>query len=158
MRKESSDMGTGVEQVRPTFEQVYMEFAFAISQRSTCSRLQVGAVITTMDFRKVLAIGYNGNATGLPNQCDSEEPGKCGCLHAEENAVINCDSPRYVEKIFFSTHLPCVMCAKRILNLGSVKRVIFQETYRIKNSISMLSDSGIAVYQMSDGILYGPLV
>jgi len=55
---------------RPTFEQVYMDFAIAISRRSTCKRLQVGAVITTTDFRKVLAIGYNGNASGLPNRCN----------------------------------------------------------------------------------------
>jgi dCMP deaminase len=143
---------------RPTFEEVYMEFALAISKRSTCKRLQVGAVVTTTDFRKVLAIGYNGNASGLPNACDSDEPGNCGCLHAEENAVINCDSPRYVEKIFFSTHLPCVMCAKRIINLGNVRKVIFSEVYRIKTSVPILSDFGIEVHQIRNGMLYGPLL
>lgn len=143
--------------MRPTFEEVYMQFAISISQRSTCSRLQVGAVITTIDYRKVLAIGYNGNASGLPNKCDSEETGKCGCLHAEENTVINCDSPREVKKIFFSTHLPCVMCAKRIINLGNVKRVIFKETYRIQDSISMLYDVGIDVYRLNNKVLVGPL-
>lgn len=139
--------------IRPTFEQVYMEFATAIAQRSTCKRLQVGAVIITTDFRKVLAIGYNGNASGLPNTCDSDEPGKCGCLHAEENAVINCDSPRYVEKIFFSTHLPCVMCAKRIINLGNVKRVIFKDYYRIVDSVKILRASNIEVMKIVNGRL-----
>ena len=60
---------------RPTFEQVYMDFAESIARRSTCRRLQVGTVITTTDFRKVLAVGYNGNASGLPNECDRDEPG-----------------------------------------------------------------------------------
>lgn len=143
---------------RPTFEAVYMQFALSVAKRSTCSRLNVGCVITTPDYRKVLSIGYNGNATGLPNCCDSTEPGKCGCLHAEENAVINCDSPRYVEKIVFSTHSPCVMCAKRIINLGHVVKVIFGEVYRIKTSIQILSDSGIEVHQMKDGVLCGPLM
>ncbi|MCX6109800.1 MAG: hypothetical protein NTZ90_09400, partial [Proteobacteria bacterium] len=78
---------------RPTFPQIYMRLAFALAERSTCKRLKVGTVITSTDFRKVLAVGYNGNATGLPNSCDRDEPGNCGCLHSEENAVINCDSP-----------------------------------------------------------------
>ena len=107
---------------RPSFEEVLMDFAQAISKRSTCKRLQVGTVITTPDFRKVLAIGYNGNASGLPNTCDRDEPGNCGCLHSEENAVINCDSPRQTEKYVFVTHVPCPACAKRLINLGGVRR------------------------------------
>ncbi len=135
-------------QRRPSFEQVYMDFAQAISRRSTCSRLQVGTVITTTDFRKVLAIGYNGNATGLPNECDRDEPGNCGCLHSEENAAINCDSPRQIEKFVFVTHLPCVPCAKRIINLGSVRRVIFGNEYRVRDSIKLLRRANIEVYQL----------
>jgi dCMP deaminase len=131
---------------RPGFEQVYMDFARAISRRSTCLRLQVGTVITTTDFRKVLAIGYNGNASGLPNSCDRAEPGNCGCLHSEENAVINCDSPRQVEKYVFVTHLPCVSCAKRLINLGNVKKVFFETEYRIRDSIALLRTTGIKVY------------
>ncbi|NDB70379.1 MAG: cytidine deaminase, partial [Methylocystaceae bacterium] len=107
-------------QNRPSFESIYMSLAHALASRATCKRLQVGTVITSTDFRKVLAVGYNGNATGLPNQCDRDETGNCGCLHSEENAVINCDSPRHVEKIVFVTHLPCVACAKRLINLGNV--------------------------------------
>lgn len=135
---------------RPSFEEVYMDFAVAISKRSTCKRLQVGTVITTTDFRKVLAIGYNGNASGLPNCCDREEPGNCGCLHSEENAVINCDSPRLIEKFVFVTHLPCVMCAKRLINLGNVRRVIYKEDYRLRDSIRILRMAGIEVFQLVD--------
>ena len=93
---------------RPTFEEIYLRLAFIMAKRSTCKRLQVGTVLTSLDFRKVLAVGYNGNATGLPNQCDTDIPGMCGCLHSEENAVIKCDSPRNIEKIAFVTHHPCV--------------------------------------------------
>jgi dCMP deaminase len=133
---------------RPSFEEVYMNFAEAISKRSTCKRLQVGTVITTTDFRKVLAIGYNGNATGLDNGCDREEPGNCGCLHSEENAVINCDSPRQVEKFVFVTHLPCVMCAKRIINLGHVQRVVYAEEYRKRDAVALLHGAGIEVMRL----------
>ena len=108
---------------RPSFDEVYMNLAMALAQRSSCSRLQVGTVITSTDYRKVLAVGYNGNATGFPNKCDCDEVGNCGCLHSEENAVINCDAPREFSKLVFVTHLPCIMCAKRLVNLGGVKKI-----------------------------------
>lgn len=95
---------------RPSFEEINMRMAILVSERSTCKRLKVGCIITSTDFRKILSMGYNGNASGLPNTCDSDEPGSCGCLHSEMNAVINCDSPRSTEKIIFTTHAPCPMC------------------------------------------------
>ena len=57
---------------RPSFETIYLQLAQILAARSTCSRLQVGTVITSLDYRKVLAVGYNGNATGLTNGCDRE--------------------------------------------------------------------------------------
>ncbi len=134
---------------RPSFEEIYLRLAQTLSARSTCKRLKVGTVITSTDFRKVLAVGYNGNASGLPNTCDREEPGNCGCLHSEENAVINCDSPRFVEKVAFVTHLPCVQCAKRLINLGNVKKVIYLNDYRVRDSLDLLSSVGIAIQQMN---------
>ncbi len=133
---------------RPTFEEVYMSFALSIARRSTCKRLQVGTVITTTDFRKVLAVGYNGNASGLPNTCDRDEEGRCGCLHSEENAVINCDSPRFLEKYVFVTHLPCLACAKRLVNLGHVKTVFYRDDYRKNDAVEILKGSQIKVVQL----------
>lgn len=133
---------------RPSFQEIYMELAHQLAARSTCSRLNVGTVITSTDYRKVLAIGYNGNAAGLPNRCDRNETGNCGCLHSEENAVINCDSPRAMEKHVFVTHLPCTACAKRLINLGGVKRVYYQSEYRLPESKDLLQSVGIEVIQM----------
>jgi dCMP deaminase len=132
---------------RPTFEAISMELAFALSSRSTCRRLAVGCVITSTDHRKVLSVGYNGNATGLDNDCDGHEPGKCGCLHAEENAVINADVPRSVEKFVYCTNEPCVLCAKRLINLGGVRRVMFVEPYRL-GARATLARAGIKAFQM----------
>ena len=130
---------------RPSFEEVYMDFARLIARRSTCKRLQVGTVITTTDYRRVLAVGYNGNASGLPNSCDRDEPGNCGCLHSEENAAINCDSPRSVEKFVFVTHLPCRACAKRLINLGSVRKVVYRDSYRDESAVELLTTVRIVV-------------
>ena len=133
------------ERPRPSFPLIYLNLAKTLAARSTCHRLQVGTVITSTDFRKVLAVGYNGNATGIHNGCDRDEPGNCGCLHSEENAVINCDAHRFIEKYVFVTHLPCVACAKRLINLGNVKKVFYGEDYRIRDSIQLLESVGIAV-------------
>ena len=54
----------------PLYE-VYMRMAEELAKRSTCVRLQVGTVVTDARLENVLAIGYNGNAKGLPNKCDS---------------------------------------------------------------------------------------
>lgn len=140
---------------RPSFELIYLNLAQSLAQRSTCHRLRVGTVITSTDYRKVLAVGYNGNATGLHNGCDREETGNCGCLHSEENAVINCDSPRHVEKLVFVTHLPCVACAKRLINLGNVKKVFYAQDYRIRDSIAVLQSVGIGVQQLGESDLSG---
>jgi len=135
---------------RPSFEQVYIQFAETIALRSTCKRLSVGTVITTTDYRKVLAVGYNGNASGLVNTCDRDEPGNCGCLHSEENAVINCDAPREIKKFVFVTHLPCAACAKRLINLGNVEKIIYKNSYRKTDSIKILKSVGIEVHQFED--------
>lgn len=133
---------------RPSFEEIYMQLALTLAERSTCHRLNVGTVITSTDYRKVLAVGYNGNAAGLPNQCDRDEAGNCGCLHSEENAVINCDSPRFVEKHVFVTHLPCVACAKRLINLGGVKKIFYRNSYRLTASLDLLKSVDIEVTQI----------
>ena len=133
---------------RPSFESVYMNFAKAIAERASCKRLNVGTVITSTDFRKVLSVGYNGNAAGLANECDRDEPGNCGCLHSEENAAINCDSPRFIEKYIFVTHLPCAACAKRLINIGNVKKVFFEEDYRKREGVHLLGSVGIELFKI----------
>ena len=57
-----------------------MNLALKLSERSTCRRpiaggYGVGCVIASVDYRKILAVGYNGNASGLENDCDSTMPG-----------------------------------------------------------------------------------
>jgi dCMP deaminase len=133
---------------RISFEEIYLKLAANLAERSTCVRLNVGTVITSTDFRKVLAVGYNGNASGLANRCDRDEVGNCGCLHSEENAVINCDSPRHIEKFAFVTHLPCAGCAKRLINLGNVKRVYYGHDYRNRDSLALFDTVGIEVQRL----------
>lgn len=133
---------------RPSFVNIFMNLARQLAERSTCQRLKVGTVITSTDFRKVLSLGYNGNACGLPNACESNVPGLCLCIHSEANAIINCDIPRHVEKIVFVTHSPCKMCAKYLINLGNVKKVYYNSAYRITEPVDLLKRVGIEVEQI----------
>jgi dCMP deaminase len=120
----------------PLYE-VYMRMAEELAKRSTCVRLQVGTVVTDQQLENVLAIGYNGNARGLPNKCDSAVPGNCGCIHSEMNALVK--APGSVrDKVVFVSASPCVMCAKLIINSG-VTHVFYRKAYRDPSGIEVLA-------------------
>jgi dCMP deaminase len=124
----------------PLYE-VYMRMAEELAKRSTCLRARVGTVITDSALSNVLGIGYNGNASGLPNRCDSPEPGRCGCIHSEMNAVVK--APGSVrDKVVFVTMSPCVMCAKLMIQSG-VSHVFYREAYRDPAGIEVLRAGGI---------------
>lgn len=129
---------------RPTMSQVMMVTAHAVAERSTCRRAQVGCVVATMDLKNIVAFGYNGNARGLANACDRDEPGNCGCLHAEENALIK--APYDAGALWmFTTHAPCVNCSKRILN-SRVARVTYADGYRYSSaSVPLLIQGQVEV-------------
>ena len=128
----------------PLYE-VYMRMAEELAKRSTCVRLQVGTVVTDQQLENVLAIGYNGNARGLANRCDSAVPGSCGCIHSEMNALVK--APGNVrDKVLFVSASPCVMCAKLIINSG-VTHVFYRKAYRDPSGIEVLAGGGVATVQ-----------
>lgn len=131
---------------REPIQNVLMKFAILLSGRSTCQRLRVGCIITSKDFQRVYSYGYNGNARGFENKCDSVEPGKCGCIHAEANALIKC-SIIDKEKIIFNTQSPCKMCAKMIVNSGASK-VYYFSNYRLSEGLQILTQAGIEVVRL----------
>lgn len=129
------------EVTRPSLYEVYMRMAEELAQRSTCARLQVGTVITDPRLENVLAIGYNGNARGFPNRCDSDIPGACGCIHSEQNALVK--APGGVrEKVVFVTASPCVMCAKLMIQ-ANVAYVFYRVAYRDPAGLDVLSRGGV---------------
>lgn len=137
---------------RPSRELIHMANAFMWASRSLCSRLHVGAVITTCDLKRVLSIGYNGPAKGLPeDRCKASIPGGCGCLHAEDNAIAQCDST-IPSKVLFVTHQPCETCAQRIIQAGFA-RVYYSKTYRSDSGATLLQSMGIGVYLLDDPLI-----
>ena len=124
---------------------MFIEMARVVAQRSTCQRLQVGCLITNYDSTSVVSMGYNGNAKGLPNKCDTTTPGECGCIHAELNALLKAPFSQGTLRLF-TTHSPCLDCAKLILN-SRVQHVIFEKQYRSNDGLYLLSSADIPVHQ-----------
>ena len=137
-----------MEAPRPEWDTVWMEFAYSISRRSYDPRHQVGAIVVTEDNTQVLAVGYNGNYAGGPNEVESKTPGESGMLHAEINCLLKMDYNNPKKKTMYVTLSPCKMCAKAIINSG-VAKVMYCETYRDTEGIDLLLESGIDVKKFS---------
>jgi dCMP deaminase len=119
----------------PLFE-VYMRMADELAKRSTCRRLSVGTVITDGLLENVLAIGYNGNVRGFPNDCDAPTPGRCGCIHSEMNALVKAPG-QMRDKVAFVTASPCVMCAKLMVQ-ANISHVYYRSAYRSREGLEVL--------------------
>ncbi len=129
------------EVTRPPLYEVYMRMAEELANRSTCARLQVGTVLTDQSLEHVVAIGYNGNVRGFPNRCDSDEAGRCGCIHSEMNALVK--SPGDLPgKVAFVTASPCVMCAKLMVQ-AKVSHLFYRQSYRDPSGLDVLDRAGV---------------
>lgn len=128
---------------RPSWDSVWMNLAEMIAQRSTCSRAKVGCAIVSYDNQRVLAVGYNGGPRKIYNECLSLEPGKCGHLHAEINALIKCDSSDPAMKILYTTTFPCHTCSIALINIGSIYRIVYRDEYRNDEGKELVRKAGI---------------
>lgn len=141
---------------RPTLDEYFMEIASVVAKRSTCLRQHVGAVI--VKDKRILATGYNGAPSGLPH-CDEvgclrdkmdvpsgERQELCRGVHAEQNAIIQ--AAKFGISVdggtLYSTHCPCITCAKMIINAG-IKRVVYGREYADKRGLELLKEAGIEV-------------
>lgn len=122
--------------------EMFMRMAEIAAMRSTCLRRSVGCVITNDDMTSIVSLGYNGNARGLANTCDTTVPGACGCLHAEMNALLK--APYSQPLRLFTTCSPCLQCAKSILN-SPVTAVYYRELYRSNQGLDLLAKMRVTV-------------
>lgn len=133
-------------------EVMFMDMARAASQRSTCFRLNVGAMV--VEGNNPIAVGWNGQAPGAPhcagNSCPGVVPGKCGTIHAEVNALKKAEelvaSPGSHVHLYV-TDSPCPHCVEYILHETSlrVSRIFYEKPYRIIEHLEDLRDR-VGVY------------
>jgi dCMP deaminase len=131
--------------LHPTPEYVMMSHACTVSKMSPSTRLHVGAVITSMDCKELYSYGFNGDESGGINVPLTSKPGKDGFIHAEENALLKMRTKEDC-KMFVST-MPCIECAKRIINAGNIKEVYYLLNYRDLSGVGLLMERGIPVYK-----------
>lgn len=118
---------------RLTWNQYFMLNAHLISMRSTCTRLHVGAVL--VKDNRIISTGYNGGISGdehcLDVGCYMEDGHCLRCLHAEENAIIQCALQGVSTKgsHLYVTHFPCTHCMKKILQAG-IEKIYYSQDYR----------------------------
>ena len=134
---------------KPSFDDIYMNLASDLAERSHCVRAQVGAVLTKAT--RIISIGYNGPPPGTHN-CDEEWPdtgcerdsrGSCSlALHAEENAILFAtkNGSNIEGATLYCTLSPCIACARLILSSG-IKTVIYKNSYAEYKGLA--SDEGV---------------
>lgn len=137
-----------------------MSIAQLVATRSTCLRRKVGAVL--VKDKRILATGYNGAPTGVRHceemGCLRERlevgPGErhelCRGLHAEQNVIIQAAYYGVITKgtTLYSTHLPCIICSKMLINAG-VKKIYFLDGYPDPLADEMLAEANIEVVRLS---------
>lgn len=138
---------------RPDFNKIFMAMAVMLSQRSECNRTSpyahTGALITKPSNRQIIGFGYNGREihARLPCPGDLSGEGNCGCLHAEINAIINAQESKDF-CIMYTTAMPCVTCARAIVN-ARIKSVFFMDEYRNNEGAIILAENRIWTCQIS---------
>src|SRR5215213_2311948 len=140
---------------RPTRTDTLLRVAYVMAERSTCTRLKVGAV-AAFDGR-ILATGYNGAPARTPH-CTHPPSEICQrSVHAEANVVAY--AARHGVKLagseIYATDSPCYTCACLLINAG-VSSVVFTRKYRDESGIRLLADVGVKCYYVSDEIEMPP--
>ncbi len=125
------------------FDNRYLEMAQVWAKNSYCKRRQVGALI--VKDRMIISDGYNGTPSGFENICEDENGvTKPYVLHAEANAITKVAQSGNSSQgaTLYVTASPCMECAKLIIQAG-IKRVVYQDQYRLMDGIELLQKAGI---------------
>lgn len=152
--------GGEIKYTRPSWDKYFMKIAMLVSERSTCLRHHVGAII--VKDRRVITTGYNGAAAGtrdcLELGCLRNELGIpsgerheiCRAIHAEQNAIIQ--AAKYGENIegstIYCTHSPCIICTKMMVNSGIKRIVTYGEYPDVGGVRDLLKEAGVELIKI----------
>lgn len=140
--------------IRPSFEETIFSIAHTWARRSTCPRLNAGAVAVNERFQ-VLAAGYNGAVRGAKHCLDD------GCLivdkhcqrsvHAETNMI--CQAAYEGTSLkgcrVYITARPCQVCIKMLVQVGCVEVHYFApyNTDGVKDQVETIArHAGVKLY------------
>ncbi|MCL5408505.1 MAG: cytidine/deoxycytidylate deaminase family protein [Candidatus Omnitrophica bacterium] len=140
--------------MRPDWDEYFLKIAELVSERATCLRRKVGAVL--VKDKRILATGYNGAPSGFKH-CEEtgclreklkipsgERHELCRGLHAEQNAIIQAayHGVNIKGSTLYITNHPCSICAKMIVNAG-IEKVVISGYYPDKFAEEILKEGKI---------------
>ncbi|MBI2909791.1 MAG: cytidine/deoxycytidylate deaminase family protein [Chloroflexi bacterium] len=139
---------------RLTVDEYFLKIAAVVAERATCLRHHVG-VVAVRD-KHILATGYNGAPSGLPDcltlGCLRDElkiPSGtrheiCRGIHAEQNVIIQASlhGVSLEGSTIYCTHMPCILCAKMLVNAKIVRYVTFGK-YADESALELFQQAGI---------------
>jgi dCMP deaminase len=138
----------------PLTDEDFLIMATVVGSRSTCNRRRVGALLVR--DRRIISLGYNGNPSKMPH-CDHhyEEEVCTTAVHAEANTIAFAAKHGISTwgAILYSTDVPCLDCAKLIINAG-IGRVIYFREYRNDHGKDLLKILNIEVKKVTEPKLY----
>lgn len=134
---------------RPSRDETMIRIAAVVSLRGTCERAQVGAVIARAG--RIISTGYVGSPPGashcIDKGCQLGSDGGCvRTIHAEANAIAFAAVAGTSTNgaTLYTTHAPCISCAKLIASAG-INRVVWETAYRSADGLQLLHSLGIGI-------------
>lgn len=126
------------------YDNLYMGISVRVSKESKCPRKSVGCVIVTKSG--MISVGFNGHASGGPNEWEYSELGNPEVVHAELNCLGKMLEQGVSAKgsTVYLTLSCCLDCAKLLVR-ACVKRVVYLEEYRNVDGIEYLKKYGIEI-------------
>lgn len=121
----------------------YLRMTSIWAENSYCRRRKVGALL--VKDKMIISDGFNGTPAGFENVCEDEDGlTKPYVLHAEANAITKVARSNNSSDgaTLYVTASPCMECAKLIIQAG-IRRVVYNELYRITTGIELLRRAGI---------------
>ena len=131
----------------------YMDMARLISKYSTCTRLNVGAVIVI--DKRIVSTGYNGAPSGLFH-CSHDDLTHCKrSVHAEVNAIAFAAKHGIAtnNSVLYTTDLPCLACAQMIINSGIVE-VNYGKEYRNTDGRELFTEAELPIKKIRGSRVY----
>lgn len=128
----------------------YLRMSRIWAENSYCQRRKVGAILVKDGM--IISDGFNGTPAGFENVCeDVDGITKPYVLHAEANAITKVARSNNSSQgaTLYVTASPCMECSKLIIQSG-IKRVVFNEKYRLVDGIDLLQRAGVEVVHISE--------
>lgn len=152
--------------IRPSWDDYFLEISRTVASRATCDRGRSGCVIVR--DKQILVTGYVGSPTGLPH-CDDvghqmkqvvHEDGHTSqhcvrTVHAEQNAITQAAKLGISinKATLYCKMTPCRTCAMLIINCG-IERVVCEQKYHAGGeSEVMFKEAGIKLHYKSEEVV-----